>query len=465
MDALWILAGLVIGGAAGYYIASLKNASRAAAEAAALTASLTEVRQQLAERDDELTALRKASNQREVSAAEAEARLESARHHFDEQRKQISEMETKLKDTFTALSSSALKSNNRAFTELADEKLKPLRDQLSRYEKAVLDIEKSRSEAYGTLHQQLKRIEEGRVQLTSETQRLVAALRQPGAKGKWGEVGLRNVVEMTGLSPYCDFEEQFAVGDEVRGRQRPDMVVRLPSGGQLVIDAKVNTESYLEAVEATDEEVRKRHLTKYAADVRRTMTALSKKDYTSQFGTNLEFVIMFMPSEAFFAAAVAEDKLLISDAIKTRVLIASPSSLAAMLMAVRHGWQQQEVAENARHIADAGRELYDRLCTFAKHFDDVRGGIHKAVEAYNKSVRSWESRAMPSARKLEDLGAKQAKELPAFSTIDTPLQPAPRNDEASEDSETPTDRLFDAGQGENANDEGEDWDGASKRAG
>ncbi|MCB9856686.1 MAG: DNA recombination protein RmuC [Phycisphaerales bacterium] len=421
MEALWIIAGLAIGGATGAYVGFLRGRAGASREAAGLAATLEEVRSRLGASDDERSALQEAVNKERVANAEAQARLDAAREHFAEQRRQIAEMETKLKESFEALSARALDRNNDRFGILAEEKLKPLREQLKTYEANIKLLEEKRATAYGDIAQRLVKLDEGREKLGAETRQLAAALRQPGAKGRWGEVGLRNVVELSGMSAFCDYDEQVSIqGDS--GTLRPDLTVRLPGGGILVVDAKVNISAYLDAVEATDDESRQKHLTKYLGDVRTTLNALSKKDYSRLFDKAPEFVVMFMPAEAFFAAAVAEDKHLVREAIEKRVLMASPSTLAALLMAIRQGWQQQDIAENAVAISRAGRELYDRLCKFTGDLEGIRKGLEKASDSYNRAIGSWERRAIPGVRKLMDLGARTAKDLPESSPLHVPLR-------------------------------------------
>jgi DNA recombination protein RmuC len=304
--------------------------------------------------------------------------------------------------------------------------MKPLREQLGRYEQGIKELEKVRAEAYGGLSKHLESRETRSDRLGKETGQLVAALRQSGAKGKWGEVTLQRVVELAGMSEHCDFETQATQA----GGQRPDLIVYLPGRRMLAVDSKVNTAAYLDAVNAKDDADRDRLMAKYAADVRNTLKSLSGKEYWRLLSPAPEFVVMFMPGEAFFAAAVSQDRDLLVDGVDKGVLLASPTTLIALLLAVRHGWQQQQVAENAEKIAAAGRDLYDRLCTFVGHLELVRAGIEKAAEAYNKAVGNWESRTMPGVRKLRELGADTGKDTEALTTIDMPLRAIPTQDAA-----------------------------------
>ena len=428
-DGLYLILGLLIGAALGamatWIFLRRRGEPRGAVleEKAALEATLAELRGQLAVRERELAEARSAVEAERVASAEARTRLESAREHFAEQRRQIEEMDKKVRETFTALSAEALKNNNAQFLTLADEKMKPLREQLARYEKQIQELEKARAEAYGGLTKHLRGLEEGRELLSRETRQLVSALRHPGTKGQWGEVTLRNVVELTGMSSYCDFTEQAAMAGE-SGPLRPDMIVRLPGGRSIVVDSKVNASAYLDAMQAADEAQKKQHLARYATGVRSTMRNLAKKEYARGLPRAPEFVVMFMPGEAFFAAAVGEDAALLTDGVGMGVLLASPTTLAALLMAIRYGWQQQQMAENAEKIASAGRELHDRLCTFADHLNKIRGGLEAAARAYDAAVGNWESRTRPSAQKLKELDAAAAgKDIPELGRVNANLRP------------------------------------------
>jgi len=430
-DVGFLTLGLLLGGAVGVWIGLLRGrraaseeTARLAASVSALNATLSEVRGQLARRDAELEAMRQAKEAAERVSTDATARLEAAREHFAEQRKQITEMQEKVRDAFKALSAEALKSNNEQFITLAEARMKPLREQLQRYEDQIRALEEARSKAYGGLTEKLNAVQQGADLLRGETSQLVAALRSSGAKGRWGEVTLQRIVELSGLAEHCDFETQATL----EGGGRPDLVVHLPGGRSLAIDSKVNTGAYLDAAAATDEGERKRLLAKYAADVRGTLRGLSAREYWKQFTPAPEFVVMFMPGEAFFSAAITQDPDLLVDGVAAGVLLASPTTLIALLLAVRHGWQQQQVAENAERIAAAGRELYDRLCTFVDHLADIRGGIARAAEAYNRAVGSWAGRTLPAARKLQDLGAAESgKELPELTELEPSMREAPRD--------------------------------------
>lgn len=414
-----MLLGLIVGGAAGIFLGLRLGRGAVAGQVPALEATLAEVRGQASTKETELAALREALENQKIAGAEANARLEAAREHFAEQRRQIEEMEKKVKDTFTALSTTALKSSNEQFLTLAEARMKPLREQLLRYEQYIKELEKTRSEAYGGLSKHLTSLEDRSDRLGRETSQLVAALRQSGAKGKWGEATLQRIVELSGMSKHCDFDTQSTLA----GGQRPDLVVRLPGGRMLAIDSKVNTSAYLDAMNATDEVERNTLMTKYAGEVRNTLKALGGKEYWKQLSPAPEFVVMFMPGEAFFAAAMSQDTNLLVDGIDKGVILASPTTLIALLLAVRHGWRQQDMAENAERIAAAGRELYGRLCKFVEHLGDIRVGIEKAAKAYDDAVGNWERRTLPSVRKLKDLGTDGGNEMHELKPAEVQMRP------------------------------------------
>jgi DNA recombination protein RmuC len=419
MEMVWMLLGLIVGGAVGIFLGLRLGRGAVAGQVPALEATLAEVRGQASTKETELAALRVALENQKIAGAEANARLEAAREHFAEQRRQIEEMEKKVKDTFTALSTTALKSSNEQFLTLAEARMKPLREQLLRYEQYIKELEKTRSEAYGGLSKHLTSLEDRSDRLGRETSQLVAALRQSGAKGKWGEATLQRIVELSGMSKHCDFDTQSTLA----GGQRPDLVVRLPGGRMLAIDSKVNTSAYLDAMNATDEVERNTLMTKYAGEVRNTLKALGGKEYWKQLSPAPEFVVMFMPGEAFFAAAVSQDTNLIVDGSDKGVILASPTTLIALLLAVRHGWRQQDMAENAERIAAAGRELYGRLCKFVEHLGDIRVGIEKAAKAYDDAVGNWERRTLPSVRKLKDLGTDGGNEMHELKPAEVQMRP------------------------------------------
>ncbi len=340
---------------------------------------------------------------------------------------------------FKALSAEALQHNNESFLKLAQATLekyqdgakgdlaarqlavetlvKPLKESLEKVDAKIGEIEKARASAYGQLSEQLKSLGTAQVSLQAEAAKLSTALRSTTTAGTWGELQLRRVVEMSGMTAYCDFTEQKTAGD-----QRPDLVVRLPGGQQIVVDAKAPNEAYREAANASDEAIRAAKLAEHAAKVRSHIDALGAKNYWEQFQPSPEFVVLFLPGDQFLSGALQADPTLIDRAIGKKVLLATPATLIALLKAAAWGWRQESVSKNAEAIADLGRELHDRVAIFAEHIENIGTGLKSALGHYNKAVGSYGSSLLPGARKLAELGAKGAKDLPAPD----PLEVVPR---------------------------------------
>ena len=426
----------VIGLLFGSLIAWLALRSRTAGLSARL--SLTE--KELAAEKASLARLQEARTDLVASRARLESALESERKTSTEKIELVTRASEELRNAFKAMASDALKSNNSSFLVIAEETLKrfqsqargdlearqkavadmvaPVRDSLNKVDAQIQQLEVARSDAYGELRAQVQSLVTTQKELQSETGNLVRALRTPNVRGRWGEIQLRRVVEIAGMLSYCDFTEQESVTTE-SGRLRPDLVVKLPGGKHVVVDAKTPLQAFLDAFETTDEDARRACLANHARQVRDHMNTLSGKKYWEQFEATPEFVVMFLPGETFFSAALEQDSGLIEHGVLNRVIPASPTTLIALLKAINYGWNQEKLARNAQQISALGKELHDRLRLLAGHITSVGTGLDRAVESYNKAVGSLESRVLVSARKFAELGASVADDIPELAPIET----------------------------------------------
>lgn len=379
----------------------------------------------------------------------AETRLEEAKKNIVEQKILLEQAQEKLTTTFQALSGESLRKNNQAFLELAKESLgivmseakgeltrkeeaiknvvQPLGEALKRYEDEVNELEKTRISAYVNLENQVKALVSTEQQLQKETTNLVTALRRPEVRGRWGEITLKRVVDLSGMSEHCDYTEQVSVTTE-EGRIRPDMIIHLPADREIVIDSKVSLDAYLDAIAQDTPDKKEMFFVKHAQQVRKHMKLLSEKNYWEQFAKTPEFVVMFMPGESFLSAAVENDHTLIEDGMESKVIIATPTTLIALLRAIAFGWRQEHIAKHAQEIAGLGKEIYDRFQPFLEHVNKVGLNLSQAVVAFNKMIMSLERRVMVSVRKFKELGAAGDKELPEVE----PVEQIPMKSEGSE---------------------------------
>ncbi len=460
LESILGICGLVVGSVLAWLLASSrhklaaqKQQSSLASQLASAESALEEVRHQFEDQQQTVTQLREQLDEQRQQCTQAQTKLEESSSRFEAQQRSLDDAQKKLKDSFEALSAKALQTNTQQFLAVAKKSLevvmsdakgdlgkreeaikglvKPIADALKRYETQIQNLEKSRQSAYGSLQEQVKAMAVTNKELQLQAGQLATALRDPKVRGQWGELALKRAAELAGMSEHCDFEQQVSV-DTDDGTYRPDMVVRLPGGRSVVIDAKAVLQAYLDAVGAPDEAARRLCLSRHAQQVRSRVRELSSKSYWDKLGITPEFVVLFLPGESFFSAAVDVDPTLIEDAIESKVILASPTTLIALLRAIAYGWRQEQVAENAEIISQLGRELYDRMHAFVTHFEKIGKNLSRSVEAYNSAVGSLEHRILPSTRRFKELGAAGGDDIADIQPIDLTSRhlDAPRSDVA-----------------------------------
>jgi DNA recombination protein RmuC len=470
-----VLIGLAIGSGVAWVVCSSQAAARTdtavaleGQRAAAAEALVEDTRNQLQAAKAEMEAGREAVRKIREAWAGAKTRLEQTEKNLKDQRDMVETAKFKLVETFEALAAKALNQNNRGFLALAEEKFSairslagadldarknaiealvtPIRENLAALDKQTRELETKRSTAIGSVQEQLRAVAATQSTLQRETANLVNALKSPQGGGRWGEITLRRIAELAGMVPRCDFVEQQTLTIDGT-RFRPDMIVKLPAGRDVVVDSKVSFEDFLKGTDnSATEEARNAALDRHAKNVAQHVGRLAAKEYWAQFQSGPEFVVLFIPNDSFLAAAAERDASLIESALAKKVIIATPTTLFALLRAIYVGWQQHNAVENAERIRHLGQDLYDRFATLVEHLSRVRSGLDKAVEGWDAAVRSLEHMLLPAARRFKELGAGGRKVIEELLPLDKPVRQVFVSDGADGEesaAKNPAPRLFD----------------------
>jgi DNA recombination protein RmuC len=445
MNVIMFVSGLIAGAAIAFILAAVQRtrlASRlreAESRAVAAETGMEALRAQYERGEQSIGELRRRLEAEQQARTRAETALEGERKSLEDQRKLLEQAGQQLTETFKALSGDVLGAQSQRFLELArqsfdtlraeadgdlarrqqaiDSLVKPLEQALSSYDQGVKQIESARQQAYYKLENYLAQLSSTQTELKRETTNLVTALRKPQVRGRWGEMSLKRLAELAGMVERCDFCEQPTLfGSE--STLRPDMIVSLPGDRQIVVDAKVALDAYLDALEAPSEQIREQYMAKHAAQVKRHMIQLGSKAYWDRLPKAPEFAVLFIPGDSFLAAAVEREHSLIEDGMAQRVVIATPSTLIALLLAVNHGWRQEQIEQSAREISELGKLLYDRINTFVDHFSSVGTGLERAIEAFNRATSSLNTRLIVAARRFKELGAATGKDMLEVEPLD-----------------------------------------------
>lgn len=431
-DLIPLLLALGVGLLLGSLLSGLWITGRLRPQAQRAEATVDELRTQLETERTALVSIRQAWSEAHQARVVAETRMEDASRQLQEQKALIDRTRQELTGSFQALSGEALKQNSEAFLKLAavsfetlhikadrdlgqrqqaiDSLVRPLHESLQRYDDQLRLLEQSRQSAYGGLDQHLRSLAESQQRLQQETGNLVKALRAPTVRGQWGELTLKRVAELAGMVDHCDFAEQLSVTSD-EGRFRPDMVVQLPGGRQIIVDAKTVLSAYLDAHEAKNEIQQAEALRRHAAQVKGRMDELSLKAYWTQFDRTPEFVVLFLPGEQFLGAALDQNPGLIEEGFANGIVLATPATLMALLRAVAYGWRQERMTMHAEEAGRLGKELYERMAILTEHMNDVGQALGKSVSAYNRAVGSLETRILPAARRFKELGVSSDRNI------------------------------------------------------